>query len=260
MTALPRRARLAPLSSIAPFFNDVALCHGPRGMLRKLLETADAAARQRGVFLTFATLEELVQINRSNSDTWRPLLPIFDPVCGRFDATKAFCILGRNASSDVVVTQAARFFNWQDSSFQDEATSLRLFYHDPVTCRHRGEAVSVTAPSARTIKGRVAFTGAHWCRPDFRAQGLPAITPRIARALALTWWNVEYTCTFMAKDVFSRGVASKAGYPNAEWGVYLNNTPVGTLLAALLWTDRRLLIADLETFLARSLGSGGSTV
>ena len=249
MNALPRRARLELLNSVPPLFNDVDLCHGPRDMLRRLLETADAAARQRGVFLGFATLEELVRINRSNSDTWRPLLPIFDPACGRFDATRAFCILGRNASSEVVVTQAARFFDWENSSFPDEATSLRLFYHDPDACRRPGEAVSVTAPSARAIRGRVAFTGAHWCRPDFRAQGLPAITPRIARALALTWWNIDYTCTFMAQDVFSRGVARKAGYPNAEWGVYLNNTPVGTLLAALLWSDRASLIADLEKFL-----------
>jgi hypothetical protein len=249
MIALPRRAPRERLTSVPPFFNDVALCHGPRGLLRRVLETADAAARRRGVFLGFATLEELVGINRSNSDTWRPLLPIFDPACGRFDATRAFCILGRNASSEVVVTQAARFFDWDSSSFLDEATSLRLFYHDPVACRRPGEAVSVTAPSARTIKGRVAFTGAHWCRPDFRAQGLPAITPRIARALALTWWNVEYTCTIMAQDVFSRGVASKAGYPNVEWGVSLNNTPVGTLLAALLWSDRPSLLADLETYL-----------
>jgi hypothetical protein len=107
----------------------------------------------------------------------------------------------------------------------------------------------VTAPSARAIKGRVAFTGAHWCRPDFRAKGLPSITPRIARALALTWWNVGYACTIMAQDVFSRGVAQRAGYSNVEWSVYLNNTPVGTLLTALLWIDRKGLIADLETFL-----------
>ena len=63
--------------------------------------------------------------------------------------------------------------------------------------------------------------------------------PRIARALAVAWWDVEYTCTIMAKDVFSRGVAQRAGYPNVEWGVHLKNNPVGTLLTAFLWNDRR---------------------
>jgi hypothetical protein len=54
----------------------------------------------------------------------------------------------------------------------------------------------------------------------------------------------------MLQDVFSRGVAQRAGYLNSEWSVELKNTPLGTYSAALLWNGRREIVADLEDFLA----------
>jgi hypothetical protein len=232
------------------FIPNLVIKHGPAELLGRLVLAADTAARGRGVFLSFAALEELVAINAGNGDTWRPLLPLFDPRRGGFDANSAVCLLGRNDAGDVVLTQAARFFHWRGTSLLDQATSLQLLYREPDAWRSEGEAVEITAPSARLISGRVAFTGAHWCRPDFRSRGLSSITPRIARALAIALWDVEFTCTFMARDVFSRGVARRAGYFNVEWAVNMKNTPVGTLAAALLWSDRNGAIADLEEFLA----------
>jgi hypothetical protein len=232
------------------FIPNLVIKHGPAELLGRLVLAADTAARRRGVFLSFATLDELVAINAANSDTWRPLLPLFDPRRGGFGAHSAVCLLGRNDAGDVVLTQAARLFHWRGTSLLDHATSLQLLYREPDAWRSEGEAVEITAPSARLLSGRVAFTGAHWCRPDFRSRGLSAITPRIARALAIALWDVEFTCTFMAQDVFSRGVARRAGYFNVEWAVNMKNTPVGTLVAALLWSDRNGVIADLEEFLA----------
>jgi hypothetical protein len=171
------------------------------------------------------------------------------------DGESAFCLLGRNDAGEIVLTQAARFFDWRETSFHDEASSLRLFYHDPTSLRGEGETIDVTAPSARLISGRIAFTGAHWCRPDFRERGLTAITPRIARALAIARWDVELACTIMAKDIYTRGVARRAGYFNSEWAVELKNTPTGTFPAALLWSVRSSIIADLEDFLTRFVDS-----
>lgn len=253
---LPLGAHAAHQSFIA----GLVINHGPAEFLGRLILSADTAARARGVFLSFAGLDELVSINRANSQSWRPLLPVFDPNCGLFAPASAFCLLGRNDAGEVVVTQAARFFDWQGTTLHEEATSLRLLYREPEAWRQEGEAVEVTAPSARTITGKVAFTGAHWCRPDFRGKGLPAITPRIARALAIALWDVEVACTIMAEDVFSRGVAQRAGYFNAEWSVELKNTPVGTLTSALLWSDRKAIIADLEDFLANFVDSDTAVV
>jgi hypothetical protein len=249
MHAPPRNVRPRAHVAHASFIPSLVIKHGPAELLGRLVLAADTAARRRGVFLSFAALDELVAINEANSDTWRPLLPLFDPRRGGFDANSAVCLLGRNDAGDVVLTQAARLFQWRGTSLRDQATSLQLLYREPNAWRSEGEAVEITAPSAALLSGKVAFTGAHWCRPDFRSRGLSSITPRIARALAIALWEVEFTCTFMARDVFSRGVAQRAGYCNVEWAVKLKNTPVGTLTAALLWSDRNGAIADLEGFL-----------
>lgn len=231
------------------FLEDVVVEHGPIQTIGRLLLTAESAARDSGVHLSFAPMTELLKVNAANLDTWRPLLPIFDPTFGDFGPKDAFCILGRSSNGDIVLTQAARFFDWTGTSFHDEATELRLFYGNPDGRRHPKETCVVTAPSARQVRGRVAYTGAHWCRPDFRSKGLPSLTPRIARALAVTYWNVDCTCSMMARDVFGRGVARRAGYPNVEWSVNLINNPFGTIEMALLWSDRSSIELDFAWFL-----------
>jgi len=237
------------------FIADVVINHGPAELLGKLLLAGDTSARERGVSLSFATPAELVEINQANRQSWLPLLPVFDPSCGQFDQGSAICLLGRNYSGDVVVTQAARFFDWQQTNLYDEAMSLRMFYHHADARRQQGEALEVTAASAHKIVGKVAYTGAHWCRPDFRGKGFPGIRPRIARALAIAFWDIDFACTLMVEDVFARGVARRAGYINSEWSVELKNTPLGTLTAALLWNDRDEIVADLANFLANFVGA-----
>jgi hypothetical protein len=138
---------------------------------------------------------------------------------------------------------------WNETSFYAEAESLRLFYANPETSRGPEESITVTAPVARLITGRVAYTGAHWVHPDYRGKGLTGITPRMTRALALAWWRVAICCTIMAKDIYDKGVATRAGYPHHEWTVDLKNTPTGTFPAALLWATRQEIIEDLERWL-----------
>ena len=253
---LPLGAHAANQSFVA----GLVINHGPAEFLGRLILAADTAARARGVFLSFAGLDELVAINRANNQSWLPLLPVFDPICGQFAPASALCLLGRNDAGEVVVTQAARFFDWHGTTFHEEAGSLRLLYRDPEARRQTGEVVEVTAPSARLITGKVVYTGAHWCRPDFRGKGLPSITPRIARALAIGLWDVELACTLMVEDVFARGVARRAGYFNAEWSVELRNTPLGTLRTALLWSRRNEIVADLEDFLTNSVDTDAGVV
>ena len=228
-----------------------------------MILAAETPPLGRGASLSFAGLDELVSINRANSQSRRPLLPAFDPNCGLFAPTSALCLSGRNDAGEVgVVTQGARFFDWQGTNLHEEATSLRLLYRDPnaLAPRQEGEAVEATARSARAITGKVVYTGAHWCRRGFRGKGLPSITPRIARALAIGLWDVEVACTLMVEDVFARGVARRAGYFNAEWSVELRNTPLGTLRTALLWSRRNEIVADLEDFLANSVDTDAGVV
>ena len=48
-----------------------------------------------------------------------------------------------------MATQAARLYDWADTSFHEEASSLRLFYAEPDRFKGEREQIEVTAPVAR---------------------------------------------------------------------------------------------------------------
>ena len=118
-----------------------------------------------------------------------------------------------------MATQAARFYDFADTNLHEEATTLRLFYPDPTRMCRPGETCTITAPSAKGITGRVAFSGAAWYRPDFRGRELSSLLPPIGRAYAHAIWDTDCTFTFIAKALVDNGAWRRAGYSNLEWNV-----------------------------------------
>jgi hypothetical protein len=248
--AAPARVPPARRSLVA----DITVEHGPVDLLGRLFLRADTAARRRGVTLSFAPMQELIAINRANPDTWRPLLPLFDPAFGGISDDNTFCILGHNAQGDVVATQAARLYRWANTSFHEEASSLRLFYANPEHARSKHECVEVTAPAARDITGAVIFAGGIWYRPDYRGRGLPYILPWLSRAYAYTRWRHDFSISIMAEEVYARGMAQRSGYSKADWEVWLRHTPVdpqGEIRCALVYMPSDELLAGVADFLGR---------
>jgi hypothetical protein len=227
----------------------IAIDFGPVDLLGRFFLAADVAARARGITLSFGTLEDLVALNRRHSDTWRPLLPIFDPAYGGTDDGNSFAILGRNRAGDVVATQAARLYPWTKTTFAAEAASLGLFYADPERHRLPNERIAVTAPSAERVTGRVTYSGGVWFHPDYRGRFLTAILPRISRAIAFTRWYTDVTTTIMAEKIVHSGVATRCGYSEIGWDVTLQETRTGTVRCALLTMGTAEMLADLGTFL-----------
>ncbi len=227
----------------------VTLEFGPIDLLGRFFLAADNAARMRGVQLSFGGIGDLLAVNRHNADTWRPLLPIFDPTYGGLNERNSFSLLGRNASGDVIATQAARLYNWTDTNFAKEAADLRLFYPDPASQRLEDERVDVTAASAASVTGRVAYSGGVWFRPDFRGRFLTGILPRISRAYAFTRWYTDVTTTMMAEKLVENGVATRCGYSEIGWDVTLRETRTGTVRAALLTMRTAEMLDDLGRFL-----------
>lgn len=245
---LPQPRRLRPLLS------EITVEHGPIDLLGRLFLKADTSARKRGVTLSFAPMQDLMDVNRANPETWRPLLPLFDPECGGITDDNAFCILGHNAQGEVVATQAARLYDWADTSFHEEAQSLRLFYAEPGRHKAEDERVDVTAPAARTLTGSVIFAGGIWYRPDYRGIGLPYILPWLSRTYAYTRWKHDFSCSIMAEEVYKRGMAQRSGYSKADWEVWLRRTPVdpdGDIRCALVYMDERELLDGAADFLSR---------
>jgi len=224
--------------------------YGPVGLLGRFFLWADTAARDRGVTLSFGSLQDLIETNRDNSDSWRPLVPVFDEALGGVTPETAFVLIGRNKHGEVVATQAARFYDWPETSFKDEATSLRMFYADPEAAFARQDRCEITTPIAEKITGRVIFSGAIWYRRDFRGKDLGTILPRISRAYAFTTWNTDFTIGILADGVIAGGLAARAGYTKVEQScIELVASPLGRMRSGLAWMQSDELLADLAAIM-----------
>ena len=205
------------------FLTEIQIEHGPVDLIIRFLRYADALNRGQGVVLSFATLEELQEVNERNRESWKPLFPMFNPKLNTVLPDAAFCLLGRNADGDVVSAQAARLFTWEGTNLHQEAESLRWFYRDPEASKQPGERCIVTAPSAHRVTGRVAFLGAVWYRPDYRKRMPTLIDLRIGLVCALTKWRPDYFALTMVESLAMKGLAPRFGR-ELEWEILLTNS------------------------------------
>jgi hypothetical protein len=249
----PSISRPASDGTVTPFLEGITINHGPRSLLGRFFLLADQAARTRGITLEFSSMEELVRINRLNASTWRPILPHYDVQYGGLHSENAFCIVGRNKDGEAVATQAARFYDWTQTTLVEEASTLGLFYPQPSLMAQRREKCTITAPHAGSITGRVAFTGAAWYRPDYRGRDLAAVLPRIARAYAFAKWCTDCNITFIAERLVESGLAQRCGYTNVEFAVELDNFAIGAYRGALVWMEKAEMLDDLSRFATTSL-------
>ena len=250
----PAHAPALRAQHLRPLLSDVTVEHGPTDLIGRLFLLADTAARERGITLSFAPMEDLIAVNRSNPDTWKPIAPLFDPASGGITEDNSFCILGHNARGEVVATQAARLYDWRHTSFYEEASSLRLFYADPERMKGQREAVRVTAPAARDLTGNLIYAGGIWYRPDYRGRGLPNILPWLCRTYAYTRWKQDFSLSLVTEEIYQRGMAQRSGYSKAEWEVrwcYSALEPTKEISCALVYMDAAELLAGAGSFLRR---------
>ncbi len=230
-------------------FSQISVQHGPTAFLGRVFLLCEAELRERGVSLAFAGMQELVAVNRANSDSWAPLWSGFNPAFSNLTPDNSFCILGYDRHGEVVATQAARFLDWPDTNYQREAEALRLMYADPEASKLPGEQCRVTALAAKGMSGRVVNTGAGWYRRDFRGKGLVSLLPRMARALAYTRWATDCSVTMMAEPVVRANVFPRTGYRNIEWEVQMVKSRGQIPRFALLWSKHDEMLEDLAEFL-----------
>lgn len=254
--ASPRIRRASTFQPSKPFLSHVTIDYGPAEMLGRLFLKWDADLQRRGMTVSFEPVERLLEVNRENRNSWRPLFPVFDTEVGGFNEDNGFCLLGRNEDGKVIAAQAARLYKMTKGTFKDETESLRLFYTDPEKLKQPGETCAVSAKSASRFDGRIVFSGAVWYHPEYRRQGLTSILPRLTKAYALTKWYTDVIVSFMAEDVVKGGTAARAGYAHVEWDVVMKNSLLGDLRLALIWSNT----AELIDYFAGYLGEANSEV
>jgi hypothetical protein len=236
----------------SPLLSKLTIEHGPADLLDRFFCRADAEARARGVVLSFADMAELIEVNEQNRDSWLPLFPTYDVRCNTITPEEAFCILGRDQCGKVVAAHAGRLFNLRVSNFHDLAQSLRLMYEHPDKSKRPGETCEVTAKAARSIAGRVVFSGAAWYHPDYRGKQLSRIVPILSRAYAFTHWNMDYLVAMMSEGVVRGGMTERTGYTNIDWDIRVTNSPLGNVRFAFMWMEPPQLLEDIDNFVARS--------
>ncbi len=230
------------------FVSDVVFDFGPLDLLSHFFNAAYKAARAYGVHVAFGTFDELLRVNLANQSSWRAIIPTFDPRLSVLDPHDSFCLLGYDDKGDVVATQACRLFRWQTKSFYEAASDLSLYYARPERDAQPGETCEVTAEHTRKVRGRVAFSGAGWYRPDYRGGVLSRILPRISRAYAFTRWSTDYTASMIQDSVLAGGMAKRSGYENIDTYVHVKKSPMGDIKFAFVWMEADTLIEDLRNF------------
>ncbi len=244
-------AAVSALERRRNFLSEVVIDYGPRDVLGRLFLKADTELRELGIELSFAPVEAMLELNRVNRNSWRPLVPILDATIGGYNADTGFCVLGRNRDGEIIAAHGARLYEMGPRTFKEEGESLRLWYPNPERTRAPGESCTITCPSADKLTGRAVFSGGVWFRPDYRKVGLTTILGRVVKAYAFTRWYSDIVFTMMIDDVFAGGTAKRAGYTHAEWEVDLKNTPLGTFKLALLWITAAEQLEYFDQYLAR---------
>jgi hypothetical protein len=233
--------------SIDRFFPRARREIGRGTLIGGFLAKAEDHLRAEGITLAFGTLEQLVEVNKANPRSWKPIVPIYQP-WGEEADRGTVTLLARDASGRVVGTMAARTFDWTGSNFQVEATSMRLFYARPELRANPAEACAVTAPSAATLTGRVAICGAAWWDPSVRGGDLSQVCGRALRAYTLAHLKTDFFIGMMAQQILSKGVAAQWGYRHAEQAVEFQNFAIGAFQGSLIWMTADELLEDLQSY------------
>ncbi len=181
------------------FLNSLVVKHGPAALLGRLFLNADASCRKLGITLSFGTFDELLAINAANRDSWKPLMPIFDPAFHDFSDDNAIVLIGRNAAGKALVTIVGLKLDLSGTTYQEYAEQLRINYAKPESMKRAGERCIATAPSMKLMTGQVLFEGGVWVHPEVRGLDLVGYVSRTMRGLALTRWNVDYASAFMVE-------------------------------------------------------------
>lgn len=238
----------------------------PGNLYATSLKLYDEALKRKGIRLRRVTGRQFAAMNKKisteNPGSWRPMLRNFDPAFGYIDESRAFFVLGDNEQAGTVVAHAVYFKDLRNESLHEQLVSMKHFHRDPVKMRyHPDELVTDSTRMTKKIKGRVAWTGAHWTREEHRwkpgeqEDNTPvAIMTRMAKILALASWEnesdgpLDWFATVMALKVFLRNVSARAGYEDVDGDINFFNLPIGSFPVKLLYARREKALREIRRY------------
>ncbi len=217
--------------------------HGPARLLAKFIIEGDKATRGMGLQLRLRNdFGELAYVNQQYTarGTWYPLVDAFNPQRTELTAENAFWVSGENNDGEIVVTWAARIYNWLDTTLAEQA---RMVWYG----RDTGQPCVVTAAAAERITGVAVCGGASWVRPDFRGKHLSRLMPRIGKAYACSRWPIDWSFCYIGRANVDKGLAASYGQKNLSYSVFYPGSPHGEQILA--YTSVADVYEDLTNFL-----------
>ena len=160
-----------------------------------------------------------------NPETWRPLLPLFDPAVQRHHRRQ-------HASASSAATRSATSsrrrprgsIDWAARPSTTRPSSLRLFYADPAALKRRSEAVEVTAPAARKIRAASCSPAASGIGPTSAVASSPRSSPRSRAPTPTRAGSTTTHTSIMAEEVYRGGMPERSGYTKVDWEVMADGT------------------------------------
>lgn len=172
--------------------------------------------------------EHLQKVISSNDDK-TPLYPMFDPAASFVSAANGFWVKGTNATGEVVHTQGLRMLDLDDSTLAEHLRAHRFKYVVQGDMTVPDDDLFAVSPAATRITGKVVYHGQIWLKGGengYRGQGISALLPRFALAMALLHWSPDYIFGYVDPKLACRGVLAQYGYYHLEPERWL--TPDGT--------------------------------
>lgn len=175
--------------------------------LSRFLQVYDDAAIQKGIRVSIGfDFREYVSITRA-TPTKDPTYPNFRPDRSPIRLGEGYWVKGVDEQNEVAFLAAARLYDLSNSNLADHLESLSAFYADPTVHAHPQDRCACTAPSAKTITGKVAYHGDLWVRRDLRGKGLPKIISGIQRGVSFHMWAPDFVCAFVARGLLNKRVS-----------------------------------------------------
>ena len=225
--------------------------HGPARLLGRFVLDGDRATRRMGIELRLRhDFDELLYVNQQNiaKGSWVSIPGAFNPNHADINPDNAFWLAGEDADGEIVVTWAARVYNWADTNLAEQ---IRAAWYG----RDLGQPCIVTAEAAKLISGVVICGGASWVRPDYRGKHLSHLVPRIGKAYGCARWPLDWSFCYISKTNIDKGLAESYGQKNLSYSVVYPNSPWGEVVIA--YTPIAEVYEEFAQFMVEEMGGSG---
>jgi hypothetical protein len=219
------------MSNRAPTLIDqLQIRQEPRGQIGRYFLAVEQGLADLGLILRIMPIIELARVHNEFASSWNGLAPVFDAQIAPIDADRSAALVAYDQEGRPAATHACRLIELTDT-LQSACEDLTLFYEpaSSAALRKRHRCI-MTAPSAASIRGTVAYVGGFWVRPDKRGTNIGYLMQDVSRNFACSQWRFDYEVTISSAMWLNPEIQQRYGFQIYEKSVsfFIDATPLMT--------------------------------